>query len=157
VVDENQGLVGVMPTYEALRIAQERSVDLVEIAPTANPPVCKLMDFGAFKYRQEKTERKQRLKQKKVEVKGVRISLKIGQHDLDHRVNLSRKFLEQGDKVRLEMILRGRELQHQDLARQKITDFIAAVGNAAIEAPLSRMGNRFIVLITNNNAKTENS
>jgi translation initiation factor IF-3 len=157
VVDENQGLVGVMPTYEALRLAEERSVDLVEIAPTANPPVCKLMDFGAFKYRQEKTERKQRLGQKKVEVKGVRISLKIGQHDLDHRINLSRKFLESGDKVRLEMILRGRELQHQDLARKKITDFITAIGIAKIESPLSRMGNRFIVLITNNNAKAENA
>ncbi len=136
-----------MSTQDALRLAQERHLDLVEVAPTANPPVCKIMDYGAFKYRQEKTERKQRLKQKKVEIKGIRISLKIGQHDLEHRMEQAKKFLELGDKVRVEMILRGREWQHQDLARQKITEFIAALGETKVEQPLNRLGNRYIVLI----------
>ncbi len=136
-----------MRTAEALRLAQERGFDLVEIAPMAQPPVCRLDDFGAFKYRQEKAERKSKAKQKKVEIKGIRISLKIGQHDFDHRVNQAKKFMADGDKVRLEMILRGREMQHQERARQKIDEFIKILGDIKIEQPLTRQGKRYTILI----------
>ncbi len=147
MIDENGVQLGVLRTDEALRLAQERGFDLVEIAPQADPPVCKLDNFGAFKYRQEKAERKSKAKQRKIDVKGIRISLKIGQHDFEHRINQAIKFLEAGDKVRIEMILRGREMQHVDRAKQKINEFLQAVGNAKVEQPLTRQGKRFTMLI----------
>ena len=136
-----------MRTAEALKLAQERGFDLVEVAPMAKPPVCRLDDFGAFKYRQEKAERKSKAKQKKVEVKGIRLSLKMGQHDFEHRVDRAKKFLAVGDKVKIEMILRGREMQHQDRARQKIDEFLKLVGETKVEQALSRQGKRYTMLI----------
>jgi len=147
LIDENQVQLGVVNTHEALRIAQERGLDLVEVSPVANPPVCKIADYGSFKYRQEKAERKSKAKQKKIEVKGIRLSIKIGQHDFVHRVNQAKKFLEEGNKVKIEMLLRGRELQHIDLARKKIDDFINQLGETNIEQPLTRLGNRFSMII----------
>lgn len=128
-------------------MAEERGVDLVEIAPNAQPPVCRLMDFGAFKYRQEKAERKSKSKQKKVEVKGIRLSLKMGQHDFDHRVDQAQKFLDGGDKVKVEMLLRGREMQHQELAEKKFKEFIERIGDAKPEQALSRQGRRYTMII----------
>lgn len=136
--------MGVLPIREALRIAQERGFDLVEVAPQANPPVCKLLDYGAYQYRLERAQRKQRAKQ--IEVKGIRLSLKMGQHDRDIRLQQSRKFLANGDKVKLEMIFRGRENAHRDLGQQIIEQFIADLG-AKVEQPLSRQGNKFFCLL----------
>ncbi|MDD5566800.1 MAG: translation initiation factor IF-3 [Patescibacteria group bacterium] len=147
LIDENQVQLGVVNTHEALRIAQERGLDLVEVSPLANPPVCKIIDFGAYKYRQEKAERKSKAKQKKIELKGIRLTFKIGTHDFEHRVGLAIKFLEAGDKVRLEMILRGREMQLQTRAREKIKEFISRLGPVKVEQPLSRLGNRLIMII----------
>ncbi|MFA5107121.1 MAG: translation initiation factor IF-3 [Patescibacteria group bacterium] len=147
VIDENQSQLGVMNTSDALRLANERGLDLIEVAPNANPPVCKILDYNAYKYRQDKAERKSKAKQKKIELKGIRLSLKIGQHDFDHRVELARKFLEEGDKVKIEMILRGREMQHKERANKIMQDFIHLVDGAKIEQPLTRQGNRFSLII----------
>lgn len=124
VIDEQGEFLGVMPTSQALGIAEERGFDLVEVSPKEQPPVCKLLDFGAFKYQKEKELKQQKAHAKKVEVKGIRLSVKIGQHDLDNRINQAIGFLEDGQKLKIEIILRGREKAHGDLALAKIQDFI---------------------------------
>lgn len=146
VIDENNKPLGVLAIQEALRIAQERGFDLVEVGPKANPPVCKLLDYGAYLYRQEKLQRQQRAKTKQIEVKGIRLSLKMGSHDRDIRLQQAKKFLAKGDKVKLEMIFRGRENAHRDLGGQIIQQFITDLG-AKVEQPISRQGNKFFCLL----------
>ncbi|MBU0707920.1 translation initiation factor IF-3 [Patescibacteria group bacterium] len=155
LLDENNKQVGIVSTQEALRMSEERGFDLVEIAPLAHPPVCQLMDYGAFKYRQEKAVRKSKAKQKKIVVKGIRLTLTIGQHDFDHRVNQAKNFLAAGDKVKIEMLLRGRQMQHQDRAREKFDEFIKQLENVNIEQALLRQGKSYSMLI-GTNAQTKN-
>jgi len=124
VIDDEGVARGVMSTKDALALAEERGLDLVEVSPKAEPPVCKLLDYGAFKYQKEKELKQQKAHARKVEVKGIRLSVKIGQGDLDIRKKQALKFLEDGQKIKIEIILRGREKAHGDLALQKIQDFI---------------------------------
>lgn len=139
----------MIDTENALDQARQNGLDLVEVSPLANPPVCKLIDFGKFKYQQEKAEQKSKHKQKKVELKGLRLTLKMGEHDLEVRIKQASKFLAKGDKVRIEMRLRGREMAHQDLAREKIKKFIESLGEVALEQPLQKQGRLFSVIINN--------
>lgn len=127
VIDNEGQMLGVLPFEEALRLAEERELDLVEVSPKADPPVAKILDFGSFKYQKEKEIKKQRAAQKEVEIKGIRLSLRIADGDKQVRLSSAKKFLEQGNKVRIELILRGREKAHGDLATQIIKDFIAAI------------------------------
>lgn len=136
-----------MPTQEALRLAQERGLDLVEVGPTSQPPVCKILDFGAYQYRQEKQARKQKAHARQIEIKGIRLSVNIGQHDREFRLKQAQKFFSQGHKVKLEVMLRGRENARPELARLTIEQFIADL-NAKIEQPLNRQGKKFFVLIS---------
>mgnify|MGYP001563037616 FL=1 len=137
-----------MPTEQALRQAKEQELDLVEVNPRANPPICKIIDWGSYLYQQEKAERKQKAKMKVSEIKGIRLSLKIGAHDLDMRRSQSLKFFEQGDRVKLEMILRGREKARMDLARQIMKDFVTSLGEGVVvDSPMSSMGGRLTALI----------
>lgn len=130
-------------------MAIEKGLDLVEVSPMSSPPICKIMDYGAYLFQQEKKERKQKAKQKKVEVKGIRLSLKIGQHDLEIRKNQALNFFEKGDKVKVEMMLRGRERAFFDRARMIIDEFVKSLGeNAQIEQPLARQGGRLSILIS---------
>lgn len=147
LIDETGEKLGVLPIAEAFRIAEERGFDLVEVGPQSQPPVCRLLDYGAYQFRQEKLERKYRAKQKRVELKGVRLSLKIGQHDLDVRIKQSKKFLEEGNKVRIEMLLRGRELAHQDLAREIINNFLKQLEPIIVEQPLKKEGKKFSTIV----------
>lgn len=141
VIDETGKPLGVLSTYEALKLAQERGLDLVEVNPTARPPIAKIMDYGQFQYKQQKLIQAQRVKAKKVETKGIRISLKIGDHDKEVRSNQAKKFLNEGNRVRVEMILRGREKGRGDLAREIMTSFINNLGEGIIiEVPFSRQG-----------------
>ncbi len=137
VVDETGKSLGVLDTYKAVQLARERGLDLVEIAPTAKPPVCKITDLGKYKYQQAKKERKQKAKQKKIEVKGVRIGLSTSSHDLEHKAKQAEEFLTEGNKVRIEIKLRGREKAHQGLAREKLNDFLKVipVGHKIEEEP----------------------
>lgn len=124
-------------------MAQEAGLDLVEVGPLANPPVCKITDFGALKFRQQKQERKQKAKQKKVDVKGIRLSLNIGDHDAQIKANRAKDFLEEGHKVKVEIILHGRERQFRDLAIEKINQFEKSLGiPTKEEGKLTFMGNR---------------
>lgn len=127
VVDETGKNLGVLDTYKALQMARERGLDLVEIAPTARPPVCKITEFGKYKYQQAKKEQKQKAKQKKVEIKGIRIGLSTSPHDLEHKAKQTEEFLTKGNKVRIEIKLRGREKAHQDLAREKLNNFLKLI------------------------------
>lgn len=152
LLDEEDAHVGVVTLQEALQRAQAVEMDLIEIEPKANPPVCKIMDYGKLKYSLEKELRKQKAKQKKVEVKGVRISLRIGEHDRAMRLAQAQKFLEHNDKVRIEMVLRGRERSRGDLARIIIQQFIDALkerltGVIAIENPVTAQGGRLNTII----------
>lgn len=116
-----------MPPFEALRMAREQELDLVEIAPMANPPVCKIMDYGKYQYQQSKQDRLNKAKQKKVEVKGIRFGIRTDEHDLEFKKSQAEKFLKKGDKVKIEIQLRGREKAHQDLARQNLEKFVKSI------------------------------
>lgn len=138
-----------METSEALRIAEERGLDLIEIAPTANPPVCKITDFGKFRYQREKGEREHGKKQRDSEVKMIRIGFKTGHHDLELRAGQIKKFLERGDKVRIDMRLRGREKAHGDVALQKFNEFLGMIPvEFKVETSPKRFPQGFIAVIT---------
>ncbi len=133
-----------------MRLAAERELDLVVIQPKAEPPVAKIIDFGKYKFEQEKEARKQKAKQKTVEVKGIRLSARIGPHDIDIRKEQAKKFLEDGDKVKVEIILRGRERRHADLARQIIQDFITALNAempVRVDQPVQNQGGQLTSIV----------
>ncbi|HWP28308.1 MAG TPA: translation initiation factor IF-3 [Chloroflexota bacterium] len=117
LIDENGEQLGVLPTTEALRIARDRGLDLVEVAPMANPPVCRLMDYGRYKYEQTKKERDARKHATRVEVKEVRLRPKTDEHDLAFKTRAIQRFLEEGDKVKVTLLFRGREAAHPQIAR----------------------------------------
>lgn len=150
VIDENDEVLGILTIEKALATAQERGLDLIEVSPKANPPVCRLGDFSQFKYQKEKEARKQRAQSKEVEVKGIRLSVRIGEGDLNIRVDQGKKFLEQGDKIRIEMILRGRERAHADLAQQVVDTYITRLQAhypLKIESPFKGQNGRFNMII----------
>ncbi|MBI3630972.1 MAG: translation initiation factor IF-3 [Candidatus Sungbacteria bacterium] len=141
--------LGVMETGEALRLAQKAGLDLIEIAPTVNPPVCRLMDFGKFKYEREKGEREHGKRQKESETKGIRIGFTTGKHDLELRAKQIDGFLKDGDKVRIDMRLRGREKAHGALAMEKFKEFLAMIPSQFnLESPPKRFPQGLIAIIT---------
>jgi translation initiation factor IF-3 len=150
VIDENGQNLDIMTTGVAVKMARDRGFDLVEVFPKANPPIAKILDYGKFLYQKDKEARKQKAKQKKVEVKGVRLSLRISQHDKDVRLNQAKEFLESGDRVKVEIILKGRERQYASAAREIINQFIASLNvlvEVKIEQPLSFQGGRFSITV----------
>jgi translation initiation factor IF-3 len=108
-------MVGITPTREALRLAEEAGLDLVEISPNADPPVCKILDFGKWKYQEEKKKNAARKKQKVIEVKEIKLRPGIDDHDFDIKMRSVTRFLEEGDKVKVTLRFRGREMVHQEL------------------------------------------
>ncbi len=147
VIDENNEHLGVMPTAEALAKAREGGWDMIEINPTAAPPVVQFGDYGQFRYKKEKEQRKQKARQKTVEVKGIRLSLRIGGHDLEMRKNQALKFFEQGDRVRVEIILRGRERIHADRAQAVILQFITMLGSVSAD-PITKQAGVISTVVT---------
>jgi translation initiation factor IF-3 len=149
VVDETGKSLGVMETSEALTIAQEKGLDLIEIAPTVKPPVCKIMDYGKFKYQREKGERKRSKKQQESELKAIRIGFTTGKHDLERHAKKIKEFLDDGDKVRIDMRLRGRERAHKDVALQKFNEFLALIpAEFNLETPPKKLPQGFLAVIT---------
>lgn len=112
LVGEEGEQLGIMSARDALKLAEEAGVDLVKIAPTAQPPVCKLVDYGKFKYEQTRKDKEAKKKQKTVDIKEIRLSPNIGANDLNTKVNAARKFLGKGDKVKVTLRFRGREMAH---------------------------------------------
>lgn len=150
VIDDEGNFLGVMRTDEAIKIAESRELDLVEVSPKETPPVCKILDYGAFKYQKEKEKRAQKAHAKKVEVKGIRLSVKMGAHDLDVRRKQALGFLEGGDKLKIEIILRGREKAHGEIGIQRINDFINDIRQTYdlfIEQPVTRQGGNVSAIV----------
>lgn len=142
--DEQIGLVAI---EKALEMARAQELDLVEVAPNANPPVCKIMDFGKFLYRQAKQEQKHKKSQKQREVKGIRLSMRTDMHDLEIKAAKTKEFLAEKNMVKVTMMMRGRELAHTDLAREKMTKFVAMVGDAGkLEESPKRQGNSLMMM-----------
>src|SRR5512141_2078835 len=123
VVDEEGAQLGVMPTPRALRLAQERGYDLVEVAPMASPPVVRFLDFGQYKYELTKREKEAKRKQRSVTFKEVRLKPKIGQGDFDTKVRRAIEFLEEGDRIKVSVQFRGRELTHPEIGRNLLAKF----------------------------------
>ena len=132
VIDSDGKQLGVLPRREALRLAEERSLDLVEVAPHATPPVAKLMDFGKYQYDRAKREREARKSRKEVEIKEVRLRPKTDEHDVNFKIRQARSFLESGAKVKVRMRFRGREIYNLDVARQQFDHCIEALKDVAI-------------------------
>ena len=109
--------LGIMQTRDALRLAEEQHLDLVEVAPKAKPPVCRIMDFGKYRYEQQKREKEAKKKQKVITIKEVKLRPNIEQHDFDVKLKNALRFVEEGNKVKVTIMLRGREMSHQDLGR----------------------------------------
>ena len=154
LIDENGERVGAMPTAKALGMAREIGLDLIQVDPKGTPPVVKIMDFGQFKYEKDKQAHKQKVQQRKTEIKGIRLSARISQHDFDLRVEQAKKFLGKGDKLKVELALKGRERQHPELAVEIINDFVKKleqVENFKImrEQDLTRQGGRFNIVVVN--------
>ena len=138
----------MVETAAALQMARERELDLVEIVPNVRPPIVKIMDFGKYQYQKAKEEQQQKSKQKKTEVKGIRLGLRIDDHDLDVRKNQTEKFLSQGNKVKIEIRLKGREKAHQPLAREVLNNFIQSIAVPnKVEQEIKRFPGGFNVII----------
>ena len=123
--------LGVMSPREALVLADEAGVDLVKIAPSAQPPVCKLIDYGKYRYEQQRKEKEAKKKQKVIDIKEVRFSPNKDTNDLNTKINSARKFLEKGNKVKVSMRFRGREMAHIDSSRHILDDFAQALEDVA--------------------------
>ncbi len=138
VIDEDGNQMGVMPTPDALRMAQERGYDLVEVAPTASPPVTRLLDFGQYKYELAKREKEAKRKSRSVEFKEIRLKPKIGQGDFDTKVRRAIEFLEEGDRIKVAVQFRGRELTHPHLGRELLGRFADLIKDHGVleRAPL---------------------
>jgi translation initiation factor IF-3 len=149
LIDAEGRRVGVKPLQEALDIALTEGLDLVEVNPVSNPPVCRLMDYGKYRYEQTKRERAARKRQRTVEIKEVRLRPKIGDHDLQVKIRAARRFLEEGNRVKVTMRFRGRERDHLDIARdvfRNIADTLEDVGE--VEQPPSSAGRDMTMLLT---------
>ncbi len=148
VVDADGTQLGVMKTDEALNLAQEKKLDLVNVAPGAKPPVCRLMDYGKHKYEQSKRDREARKKQKITTIKEIKLRPNIDQHDFDVKAKRARKFLDNGDKVKVTVMFRGREITHPEIAQRlckQLADDLAEVG--VVEKPAKQEGRNMLMIL----------
>jgi len=137
-----------MKTSEALVLAQEHGLDLVEVSPVAQPPVAKLIDFAKYKYQQKKMEQQQKKNAKKTEVKTIWLSVRISEHDMGIKANKVMEFLGDGDLVRIELRMRGREQAYGDLGKQQLDNFLKLITlPKRIEVPLKRMGGTWSITV----------
>jgi len=152
VIDDDGGQLGIMTPREALLIARERGIDLIEVAPQAQPPVCKIMDYGKYKYEQAKKEKESAKKHKQSELKDIRLDPRYGtlsEHDLQTKVNHARKFLEDGDKVKVTFRFIGGQIRHPEVGRQQLETFMQRVTDvAAVEKPPTMEGRAMSLTLT---------
>ena len=146
IVDDGEN-VGVVPTQEALRIATERGLDLVEVAPNANPPVCRVMDFGKFQYERAKKEREARKQQKQVEVKEIRLRPKTDDHHRSFKVRDARRWLEDGMKVKVRIRFRGREITYPEIARDMLKEVAQELEDVAVVEQAPNMEGRTMLMV----------
>jgi translation initiation factor IF-3 len=149
LIDQFEKQIGIVPTSEGLRMAREAGLDLVEVAPTARPPVCRVMDYGKWRYQQQKKEDKSRAGSRAGQLKELKLrTVKIGEHDLEIKINHARDFLKEGHKVQFTLQFRGREVAHMDLGRKL---FVAITGGLAeiskVERPVRLEGKRMTMVL----------
>ena len=149
VIAENGDQLGVMPVKEAMKLAQEAELDLVKIAPKAQPPVCKIIDYGKYRYELARKEKEAKKKQKTVEVKEVRISPNIDTNDLNTKVNNAKKFIAKGNKVKVTLRFRGREMAHMQQSKHILDDFAEMLAEVAVvEKPTKLEGRSMSMVLT---------
>ncbi|MBS5083198.1 translation initiation factor IF-3 [uncultured Robinsoniella sp.] len=146
LIGENGEQLGVMPTKEAMRLAKEAELDLVKIAPTAKPPVCKIIDYGKYRYELVRKEKEAKKKQKVIEVKEVRLSPNIDVNDLNTKVSAARKFIQKGNKVKVTLRFRGREMAHVQSSRHILDDFAKELEDIAVVDKPAKMEGRSIMM-----------
>lgn len=148
VIGEDGSQLGIMSARDAQELANQKNLDLVKISPSAVPPVCKIMDFGKYKYEMAKKEKESKKKQKVITIKEIRLRPSTDDHDLSTKAKMARKFLESGDKVKVSIRFRGRELGHKDLGLQTISKFIELVSDVGTPDKAPRLeGNNMTVNI----------
>mgnify|MGYP002783652915 CR=1 FL=1 len=149
VIDEDNKQLGVMETADALALAMHKQLDLVEIAPNQRPPVCRIMDFGKFKYEEKKKEQASRRKQHQVQIKELRVRPGTGDHDLQVKVRRAREFLADGDKVLVCCLFRGRQMAHKEVGEQVINEVVKHLADVAkIESGVRVEGRRMVLMLT---------
>lgn len=149
VLGESGEQLGVMSIEEAMKLAEEAEVDLVQIAPNAQPPVCRVIDYGKFKYEQTRREKEQRKKQKVIEIKEIRMSPNIDENDMNTKISAARKFLSKGDRVKVTIRFRGREMAHMNNSRYILDDFAKALEDVAVvEKPAKVEGRTLTMFLT---------
>lgn len=148
VIGANGEQVGIIALYEALRLAEDAELDLVEVVPNSNPPVCKVMNFGKFRYDQTKREKENKKTQHQIKVKEVKIKPNIGTHDLETKLRHAREFIEEGDKVKITCTFRGREMMHPEFGEKLINQMLEKLNDIAqAEAPAKMFGKMLTVVI----------
>ena len=147
LIDEKGGQIGVIPISEALQIARTRETDLVEVAPNASPPVCRLMDYGKFLYERSKREREARRAQKQTEVKEIRLRPKTGEHDIAYKMRDARRFLQKGAKVKVRIRFRGREITHPEVAKQLLDRIAKELSDVSEVEKAGAMEGRTMLMI----------
>lgn len=152
LVDADGSQLGIVVGRDALRIAQEKGLDLVEVAPLAKPPVCRIMDYGKFKYETQKREREARKKQKVVMVKEIKMRPNIEDHDFEVRVRSAEKFLKEGDKIKATIMFRGREIVHAELGKEVLDRLLARITDyCVVERPAKVEGRNMIMILAPKN------
>lgn len=153
LIGENGEKLGIMSTRDALQLAKEAELDLVKIAPTAKPPVCKIIDYGKYRYELARKEKEAKKKQKVIEMKEVRLSPNIDTNDLNTKMSAARKFLEKGDKVKVTLRFRGREMAHMSKSRYILDNFAEKLADiATIDKPAKVEGRSMVMFL---NAKRQ--
>ncbi len=138
LIDENGEQKGVMRTYDAIRLAEEAGLDLVEVSPNANPPVCKILDFGKYRYEMEKKQRDAKRNQTVIKVKEIRMQPKIDKHDLETKSKFISEFLQEGNKVKVSIRFRGRELAHPELGKDVLDRILAQLTENGVQYNLDK-------------------
>lgn len=146
VISEDGEQLGIMSAKEALKLAEEAELDLVKIAPTAKPPVCKIIDYGKYRYELARKEKEAKKKQKTIDIKEVRLSPNIEANDLNTKVNSARKFIEKGDKVKVTLRFRGREMAHMQQSKHILDDFAEQLADVATVEKAPKLEGRSMMM-----------
>ena len=154
LIDDEGNQKGIVPTLEALRMAKERELDLVEVAPTANPPVCKILNFGKYRFEMEKKLRDSKKNQKVLKLKEIRMQPKIGPGDLDTKAKHVQEFLDEGNKVKITIRFRGRELAHTELGYGVLQEVLKRLTSPYVVEKPAAMEGKFMSMIISGKAKT---
>ena len=147
LIGENGEQLGIMSAREAMKLAEEAELDLVKIAPTAKPPVCKIIDYGKYRYELARKEKEARKKQKTVELKEVRLSPNIDTNDLNTKMNAARKFISKGNKVKVTLRFRGREMAHVQASKHILDDFAEALADIAVVEKAPKLEGRSMGMV----------